>query len=57
MKLETTAYVNVKNGQISAYQKGGQARGPLLPAHDLSGAHGKDDTQFHTTPPGTRREV
>ena len=53
---ETTAYVNVKNGQISTYQVGDRARGPLLPAHDLSGAHGKDDTQFHTTPPGARGE-
>ena len=54
-----TAYVNVKNGQISTYQMGDRARGPLLPAHDLSdaGAHITDGTPFHTTPPGARSEV
>jgi len=28
-----------------------------MPAHDISGAHGKDDTQFHTTPAGACGEA
>jgi len=49
---ETTKYVNLKNGQIHGYQMGEAADGPLLAAHDLSGGHGQDDTQFHTSPRG-----
>ena len=51
---ETTVYVDVKNGQCRAYQAGELASGPLLPAHDLSGGGGADDTQFHTMPRGAQ---
>ncbi len=47
---ETTEYVNVKNGLRHRYERGERAKGPLLPAYDLSGARGGDDTQFHTSP-------
>ena len=49
---ETADYINLKNGLRLRYQHGERAAGPLLPTYDLSGAHGKDDTQFDTTPPG-----
>ncbi len=51
---ETTVYMELKNGQCRTYQAGEVANGPLLPTHDLSGGHGKDDSQFFTTPPGAR---
>lgn len=49
---ETTVYINLKNGLCLCYEIGQCAQGPLLPTHDLSGARGKDDTQYHTSPPG-----
>lgn len=49
---ETAQYINLKNALIMTYQLGERAQGPMLPVHDLAGAHGKDDTQFHTSPPG-----
>lgn len=49
---ETTVYINLKNGQFFQYDLGQQANAPLLPAHDLAGGRGADDTQFHTSPPG-----
>lgn len=49
---ETARYIDVKNGQIHQHTAGETATGPLLPVHDLAGGGGKDDTQFHTTPPG-----
>lgn len=51
---ETAQYIDIKNGQIHQHSAGETAGGPLLPVHDLSGGGGKDDTQFHTTPPGAR---
>jgi hypothetical protein len=51
---ETTRYVNLKNGLIFKYQLGEKANGPLLPVFDLAGGRGKDDTQFHTAPPGAQ---
>jgi len=47
---ETTYYLNLKNGLSREYLAGQRADGPLLPVHDLAGARGKDDTQFHTAP-------
>ena len=53
MKIpETTYYVNLKNGQRRQYQQGERANAPLLPEHDLAGARGKSDEQFHSSPPG-----
>jgi len=49
---DTAQYINIKNGQIHEYESGTPAPGPLLPVHDLSGGHGKDSTQFQTTPRG-----
>lgn len=49
---EGTDYINLKNGQIHTYETGQVASGPLLPAHDLSGGGGQDDTQYTTAPPG-----
>ena len=52
MKIpETTFYVNLKNGQRRRYDEGERATAPLLPEHDLAGAHGKSDEQFHSAPP------
>jgi hypothetical protein len=48
---ETGMYINLKNGQRYVVEESVPANGPLLPVYDLSGAHGKDDTQFHTRPP------
>ena len=45
---ETTQYVNLENGQIRIYNEGEIADGDLLPTHDLSGADGKNDTQFQS---------
>jgi hypothetical protein len=53
MVPESGDYINVKNGQIRTHAAGERAAGPLLPVHNLSGGRGRDDTQFHTTPPGT----
>ncbi len=49
---ESGDYINIKNGQIHTHTAGERATGPLLAVHNLSGGHGRDDTQFHTTPPG-----
>jgi hypothetical protein len=49
---ETTQYVNLKNGLLMTCEAGQAAPGPMLPTHDLSGAGGRDDAQFHTAPPG-----
>ena len=49
---ETTIYMNLKTAQQLLYEVGMRANAPLLPMHDLSGGHGADDTQFHTSPPG-----
>lgn len=53
---ETARYIDVKNGQIHQHTAGEIAGGPLLPVHDLAGGGGKDDAQFHTTPPGARSQ-
>jgi hypothetical protein len=49
---EATIYVNLKNGQHVRYERGARAPAPLLAAHNLAGARGKDSTQFHTAPAG-----
>jgi hypothetical protein len=49
---ESGDYINVKNGQIHTLTAGQRASGPLLAVYNLSGGHGRDDTQFHTAPPG-----
>ena len=52
MKIpDTTFYVNLKNGQRRRYDEGERANAPLLPEHDLAGARGKSDEQFHSSPP------
>jgi hypothetical protein len=48
---ETSMYVNLKNGQRYVVEEGVRANGPLLPAYNLAGARGGDDTQFRTRPP------
>lgn len=47
---DTTAYLNLKNGQFQNYQAGDHAPAPLLAAHNLCGGRGADDTQFHSAP-------
>ena len=49
---DTTGYINLKNGQIQQLERGAPATGPLLAEHDLSGARGKNDSQFEGTPSG-----
>lgn len=49
---ETAYYVNLKSGLRQRHEAGTYAAGPLLPAHDLAGAHGKSDEQFEGAPPG-----
>ncbi|HEU5441957.1 MAG TPA: hypothetical protein VFU88_21940 [Ktedonobacterales bacterium] len=51
---ETDEYINLKNGLRLPYQRGQRAKGPLLATQDLSGGHGQDGTQFHSTPPGAQ---
>ncbi len=46
----TTVYINLRNGISRRYLAGETADGDLLPTYNLSGARGKDDTQFETTP-------
>lgn len=53
---DSTSYINVKNGQILPYEAGQRAAGPLLPAHELSGARGKSDEQFENHPAGAEGE-
>ncbi len=43
---ETTQYLDLKNGQIHLLEKGETTHGEILPAHDLSGGDGRDDSQF-----------
>jgi hypothetical protein len=43
---ETEYYINIRNGQIREHLAGDRADGPLLPVHDLSGAHGRYPRQF-----------
>ncbi len=45
---ETTEYVDLGSGVRRIHHRGELARGNLLPTHDLSGAHGKDNTQFES---------
>ena len=54
---ETAGYINLRDGYSRQYQAGESADGPLLPVHDLSGAHGKESAQFRTTPPGAARAI
>ena len=49
---DTTGYINLKNGQIHQCERGTPATGPLLAEHDLSGARGKNDSQFEGAPFG-----
>lgn len=45
---ETTEYIDLGSGVRRVYKRGETAPGNLLPTHDLSGAHGKDNTQWET---------
>ena len=49
---DTTGYINLLNGQIIQCERGTPATGPMLAEHDLSGARGKNDTQFEGAPFG-----
>jgi hypothetical protein len=49
---DTTGYLNLKNGQISTYERGTPAAGHLLAEHNLAGARGGDSQQFEGAPPG-----
>ncbi len=52
---ETRPYINLRNGWSRQHEIGERAEGPLLPVHDLSGAKGKDSTQFSTDPASDRK--
>lgn len=43
---ETTEYIDLGSGVRRIHERGEIAQGDLLPTHDLSGAHGKDSTQW-----------
>lgn len=45
---ETTEYIDLGSGVRRIHQRGEVAPGNLLPTHDLSGAHGKDYTQWQS---------
>ena len=42
----TTEYIDLATGVRRTYRDGEIAPADLLPTHDLSGAHGKDNTQW-----------
>lgn len=43
---ETTEYIDLASGIRKVFSRGERAPGDLLPTHDLSGAHGKDYSQW-----------
>jgi len=43
---ETTEYIDLASGVRKIHHWGEVAPGNLLPTHDLSGARGKDDSQW-----------
>ena len=45
---ESTEYVDLGSGIRRIYRRGDIASGNLLPTHDLSGAHGKDSSQWES---------
>jgi hypothetical protein len=45
---ETTEYVDLGSGIRRVHRRGELATGNLLPTHDLSGAHGKDNSQWES---------
>ncbi len=45
---ETTEYIDLASGVKVVHNRGERARGNLLPTHDLSGARGKDDSQWQS---------
>lgn len=45
---ETTEYIDLGSGIRRIHREGEIAPGNLLPTHDLSGAHGKDYSQWTT---------
>ncbi len=45
---ETTEYIDLGSGVRKVHHRGEPAPGDLLPTHDLSGAHGKDYSQWQT---------
>jgi hypothetical protein len=45
---ETTEYVDLATGVRRIHHRGEIAGGNLLPTHDLSGARGKDDSQWQS---------
>lgn len=45
---ETTEYIDLGSGVRRVHARGEIASGNLLPTHDLSGAHGKDYSQWQS---------
>ncbi|HEX2987662.1 MAG TPA: hypothetical protein VHS06_05770 [Chloroflexota bacterium] len=45
---ETTQYIDLASGVKLIHTRGERAPGNLLPTHDLSGARGKDDSQWQS---------
>ncbi|MCL4370529.1 MAG: hypothetical protein M1380_06435 [Chloroflexi bacterium] len=45
---ETTEYIDLGSGVRRVHHRGEAATGNLLPTHDLSGAHGKDSSQWQS---------
>lgn len=45
---ETTQYIDLGSGVKRVYRRGEIATSNLLPTHDLSGAHGKDNSQWES---------
>lgn len=45
---ETTEYIDLGSGTRKVHERGTIAQGNLLPTHDLSGAYGKDFSQWET---------
>ncbi len=45
---ETTEYIDLGSGIRRVHHRGETAPANLLPTHDLSGARGKDNTQWET---------
>ena len=53
---ETTAYIDLKNGQCCQDSVGEPMPGPLLATHDPAGGRGTDSTRFRSEPARARGE-
>ena len=51
---ETTAYIDLKNGQCCQDSVGEPMPGPLLATHDPAGGRGTGSTRFRSEPAGAR---